>query len=315
MKKCPKEFAHMGRTLSPSKTFIKQHRPAPQGCCIVDHSAAFQKKFLRRFFQKAVGVWGSAPTDEMKILLEIAYMGSRYHGYQTQNNEALTIQRVLQNALEGFYGAPLKITGCSRTDAGVHAKQFFCTMEGELTSTLPPEKIPFALRPYLPEDIAILSARAVSEDFHPRYMTHHKEYEYCIYNAPILHPYHAGRAWHCPVSLDVAAMERAAAHLVGRHDFAALMAQGSVVTSTVREIFYCDVRREGDLVIVRVAADGFLYNMVRIIAGTLADVGKGKIDPDAIPSVLASLDRRKAGPTLPPEGLYLNRVIYPADLI
>lgn len=237
-------------------------------------------------------------------------MGSRYHGYQTQNNEALTIQRVLQNALEGFFGVPLKITGCSRTDAGVHAKQFFCTMEGEIRSTLPPEKIPLAMRQHLPSDIAILSARAVDEEFHPRYLPHHKEYEYCIYNAPILHPFHADRAWHCPVTLNVDAMDKAARYLVGRHDFAALMAQGSVVTSTVREIFYCDVRKEGDLVIVRVAADGFLYNMVRIIAGTLTEVGKGKIDPDSIPDILASLDRRKAGPTLPPEGLYLNKVVY-----
>lgn len=251
----------------------------------------------------------------MKILLEIAYMGSRYHGYQTQNNEALTIQRVLQNALEVFFGVPLKITGCSRTDAGVHAKQFYCTMEGEIRSTLPPEKIPLAMRQYLPEDIAILSARAVDEEFHPRYMTHHKEYEYYIYNAPLLHPYHAGRAWHCPVALDVAAMDAAAAHLVGRHDFAALMAQGSVVKSTVREINYCNVRKEGDLVIVRVAADGFLYNMVRIIAGTLTEVGKGKIAPEAIPAILTSMDRRKSGPTLPPEGLYLNRVVYPDELI
>ena len=110
-------------------------------------------------------------------------------------------------------------------------------------------------------------------------------------------------------------MNQAAAHLVGRHDFAALMAQGSPVNSTVREIFYCDVRKEGDLIIIRVAADGFLYNMVRIIAGTLTEVGKGKIDRDSIPAILQSLDRRRAGPTLPPEGLYLNRVFYPEDLL
>lgn len=251
----------------------------------------------------------------MKILLEIAYMGSRYHGYQTQNNSALTIQRVLQSALEDFYGETLLITGCSRTDAGVHAKQFFCTIEGELKKSIPPEKLPFALRQHLPEDIAILSAQKVSDDFHPRYLPHHKEYEYYIYNAPILHPFYAGRATHCPVKLDADAMNQAAAHLVGRHDFAALMAQGSPVNSTVREIFYCDVRKEGDLIIIRVAADGFLYNMVRIIAGTLTEVGKGKIDRDSIPAILQSLDRRRAGPTLPPEGLYLNRVFYPENLL
>lgn len=251
----------------------------------------------------------------MKILLEIAYMGSRYHGYQTQNNEALTVQRVLQTALEGFYGEKLLLTGCSRTDAGVHAKQFFCTVEGTFPNSLPPEKIPFALRPYLPEDIAILSARTVCEDFHPRYLPHHKEYEYYIYNAPTMHPFYAGRAMHCPVRLNIAAMERAAADLVGKHDFAAFMAQGSPVNSTVREIFYCDVRCEGNLVILRVAADGFLYNMVRIIAGTLTDIGKGKIAPDRIPHILSAKDRRLAGPTLPPQGLYLNRVVYPESAL
>ena len=251
----------------------------------------------------------------MKILLEIAYMGSRYHGYQTQNNEALTIQKVLQTTLENFYGEKLLLTGCSRTDAGVHAKQFFCTMEGELKKSVPPEKIPFALKQHLPSDIAILSARAVSDDFHPRYLPHHKEYEYHIYNAPILHPFYADRATHCPVELDHVAMNKAAAHLVGKHDFASLMAQGSPVNSTVREIFYCDVRREGNAVIIRVAADGFLYNMVRIIAGTLSEVGKGKIAPDSIPHILKSKDRRLAGPTLPPQGLYLNRVVYPENLL
>ena len=251
----------------------------------------------------------------MKILLEIAYMGSRYHGYQTQNNEALTIQKVLQTTLENFYGEKLLLTGCSRTDAGVHAKQFFCTMEGEFKKSVPPEKIPFALKQHLPSDIAILSARAVSDDFHPRYLPHHKEYEYHIYNAPILHPFYADRATHCPVELDHVAMNKAAAHLVGKHDFASLMAQGSPVNSTVREIFYCDVRREGNAVIIRVAAVGFLYNMVRIIAGTLSEVGKGKIAPDSIPHILKSKDRRLAGPTLPPQGLYLNRVVYPENLL
>ena len=252
-----------------------------------------------------------------RLRLTLRYIGTHYHGWQVQPN-GVTVQQLVQDAIQHVTGVRAALTGCSHTDAGVHAKQFFCTMEaaeGELRSTLPPEKIPFALRQYLPADVAILSARAVKEDFHPRYLPHHKEYEYCIYNAPILHPFYADRAWHCPVALDVEAMDKAARHLIGKHDFAALMAQGSVVTSTVREIFYCDVRKEGDLIIVRVAADGFLYNMVRIIAGTLAEVGKGKLAAEEIPTILTSLDRRKAGPTLPPQGLYLNRVVYPDSIL
>ncbi len=245
----------------------------------------------------------------MKLLLEIAYMGGRYHGYQTQDR-AVTVQSTLQGILETFYKTPLKVTGCSRTDAGVHAKQFYCTIEGALYESLPPERLPLALAPYLPDDIAVLSAKKVDESFHPRYMAHSKEYEYCIWNEPTLHPFWAGRAWHCPNALDTDAMNQAAAKLVGEHDFRALMAQGSPVNSTVRTIHYCDVRREGSLVIVRVAANGFLYNMVRIIAGTLVEVGKGKLAPTDIDAILAEGVRKKAGATLPPQGLYLNKVEY-----
>lgn len=246
----------------------------------------------------------------MKLLLEIAYMGGRYHGYQTQD-KATTVQSTLQACLERFFGAPLQLTGCSRTDAGVHAKQFYCTVEGRLYENLPPERLPLALSPYLPEDIAVLSAQPVTEDFHPRYMAHSKEYEYYIWNEPVLHPFWAGRAWHCPVKLNSTAMNEAAAKLTGIHDFKALMAQGSPVKSTVREIYYCDVRKEGSLVIIRVAANGFLYNMVRIIAGTLTEVGKGKLVPADMDAILAAGERKLAGSTLPPQGLYLNRVLYP----
>lgn len=238
-------------------------------------------------------------------------MGTRYHGYQTQDR-AVTVQSTLQGVLEGFYKVPLKVTGCSRTDAGVHAKQFFCTIEGELYESLPPERLPLALAPYLPDDIAVISAKKVEESFHPRYMAHSKEYEYYIWNEPTLHPFWAGRAWHCPNVLDVDEMNAAAALLVGEHDFKALMAQGSPVNSTVRTIHYCDVRKEaeGSLVVVRVAANGFLYNMVRIIAGTLVEVGKGKRTADSVASLLVEGERKKAGLTLPPQGLYLNKVEY-----
>lgn len=246
---------------------------------------------------------------KMKLLLDISYVGSAYHGFQVQPGLA-TVQGTLQKALEGFYGAPLMLTGCSRTDAGVHARHFYLTVEGELFENMPPEKLPLAMVPRLPGDITINSAKAADDSFHARYDVKYKEYEYYILNAPIMDPFMRGRAWHCPVPLDVGRMNEGAEHFVGRHDFAAVMAQGSAVSSTEREIKYFDCRREGDLVILRVAADGFLYNMVRIMSGTLVAVGQGKIDPGCVSGIIGSRDRTLAGETLPPDGLYLNKVVY-----
>lgn len=246
----------------------------------------------------------------MKLLLRIAYVGTRFHGFQTQPG-LRTVQSVLQKAMEEFFGCPLKITGASRTDAGVHAKDFALSVEGELFESLPPEKIPLALSPILPPDLAVRSAVRVPDNFHPRYDVDYKEYEYLIHNAPIRSPFLADRAWFCPVPLDVERMNEGAAALIGKHDFSAFMAQGSAVQNTVRDLRRLEVARSGDLVTLTAAADGFLYNMVRILAGTLVAVSEGKIDPADLPAILASGDRRRAGPTLPPQGLYLCRVVYP----
>lgn len=245
----------------------------------------------------------------MKLLLDISYVGTNYHGYQVQEN-AKTVQGTLQKALEEFYGCPLMLTGCSRTDAGVHARRFCLTVEGELYENMPPEKLPLAMASRLPGDISINGAIRVPDDFHARYAVKYKEYEYYIWNAPVMSPFMNGRAWHQPVRLDESLMDRAARSFIGTFDFSAFMAQGSPVNSTVRSIKYFDVRREGDLVIIRVAADGFLYNMVRILSGTLADISAGKIDARDIPDIIASKDRTRAGPTLPACGLYLNKVVY-----
>lgn len=245
----------------------------------------------------------------MKVLLEIAFVGSAYCGFQVQEN-APSVQKTLQNALEMFFARPLALTGCSRTDSKVHARQFFCTIEGDIPENFPLDKLPVASLGFLPKDIALLSARAVPDSFHVRYDVQYKEYEYRILNTAAADPFMNGRVYHYPRELDAALLDRAAAAFVGTHDFAGFMAAGSKVADTVRTIRYFRVEREGALVRMRVAADGFLYNMVRILCGTLLAVNEGKIDPKNLPAIIQSKDRRRAGMTLPPEGLYLAKVVY-----
>ena len=248
----------------------------------------------------------------MKILFELSYLGTAYHGYQVQNGSGLpTVQKAMQDAVENLFGKRFCLSGCSRTDAGVHARQFFCTADGVDSITVPEDKIPLAIARFLPSDISVRSARYVSDSFHVRYDVDYKEYEYTVLNTRLADPFYSSRAWHCPKRLDVDKMNAAAAHFVGKHDFAAFMAQGSSVRDTVRTVKYFDVRREGDLVIMRVAADGFLYNMVRILCGTLVAVSEGKISEKDIPEIIRSCDRTRAGMTLVPDGLCLSKVVYP----
>lgn len=246
----------------------------------------------------------------MKLLLRIAYVGTHFHGFQVQP-KLRTVQGTLQKVLEDFFGEKLMLTGASRTDAGVHARDFALTVEGRLFPGMPPEKLPLAIAPYLPPDLSVLSAVAVPDSFHPRYDVLYKEYQYLIHNFAVRDPFLADRAYFYPIKLDAELMDRAAKLLVGTHDFSAYMAQGSSVSTTVRTIKYFDVIREGDMVKITVAADGFLYNMVRILAGTLVAVSDGRIAIENIPEITASGDRRRTGTTLPPEGLYLNKVVYP----
>ncbi len=245
----------------------------------------------------------------MKILFEISYVGSAYHGFQVQKTLP-TVQRTVQTALEKIYGCPLLVSGCSRTDAGVHARRFFLTAEGEICDAPPCEAIPFIAPRYLPDDIAVLSARNVSDDFHVRYDVLYKEYRYFIYNAPHMDPFLSKRAYHFPKPLDEHRMNRAAQYLCKRADFSSYMAKGSDVIDTVREIKYCTVERNGDMITVKIAADGFLYNMVRIISGTLLEVGTGAKNPEEIDEITSSKRRERAGRTLPPDGLYLWKVEY-----
>ncbi len=252
----------------------------------------------------------------MKLFLKIKYDGSRYGGYQVQKN-AVTVQQKLNEATQDLFGFDCDIVGCSRTDAGVHAECFCLTVakkgEDSLVSSLPCEKVPRALNVRLPSDIAVYEARWVGDDFHARYGVREKTYVYRILNSPERDPFYEKRAWHCPRPIsesDVRAMRAAAVDIVGKHDFSAFMASGSSVKSTVRTVTRVDVLRRGDLIEIYVGADGFLYNMVRIIAGTLLDVARGRIPEGAIAEIIDSRDRSRAGVTAPAEGLYLWDVKY-----
>ena len=258
----------------------------------------------------------------MKLLLKIAYLGTNYSGYQVQPN-GVTVQQRLNEATKALFGFDCDIVGCSRTDSGVHARGFVCavTRRGEdvLPTTVPVSRIPRALNVLLPADIAVLHAALVPHDFHPRYDVISKEYEYLYYNGSERSPFLAGRAMQLPQPLDaaaVAAMDRAAKGFVGKYDFAALCDGGSEVREkdTVREIFAASVRAEGDLISFRVRGNGFLYHMVRVMAGTLLAVARGKIPAEEIKARLLSLDRTRFGSTAPADGLYLDSVFYEADL-
>ena len=247
----------------------------------------------------------------MKYFAKIKYLGTDFCGFQVQNN-GRTVQGELSLACLELFGKPARVTGCSRTDSGVHANEFCLTIECD-GATVPPSKLPLAIARFLPSDLSLYYAEECADDFHPRYSVKHKEYLYRIKNSRISDPFEVNRAWLYPMDIDQSALElmrAAAAHIVGYHDFAAFMAEGSDVKDTHRTVKYLEIDRDGDVISVRIAAAGFLYNMVRIIVGTLCDVAAGRILPGDIPGIIESRDRGRAGVTAPPEGLYLNRVVY-----
>lgn len=247
----------------------------------------------------------------MKYFAKIKYLGTAFHGFQVQPG-LRTVQGALNTALNQAFGLPCKVTGCSRTDAGVHANEFCLTVECE-GGTIPADKLPIAVARFLPEDLCLFYAEECENDFHPRYDVKEKEYLYRIINRPIYDPFEFGRAWFLsrPITDDgMSLMKQAAEHFVGKFDFSTFMSEGSDVEDTVRNVTALSVERKGDLIEIRISADGFLYNMVRIIVGTLTEVAFGRISPSNIPDIIASCDRSRAGMTAPAEGLYLNRVIY-----
>lgn len=243
------------------------------------------------------------------FLVTIMYDGRSFHGWQVQDN-ADSVQEQFQKALYEVIGERPDIKGCSRTDAGVHANQYCISFH--TAHTIPADRLPLALNRFLPATIAALSACEVAEDFHARYSCKGKEYIYKINNAAVRNPFLEGYALHYWHNVDETVMHEAAQHFLGRHDFTSFCTvdphrKKGDFHRTVRNIA---VERSGDIVTVTIEADGFLYNMVRIIVGTLLSVAQKKIRPDDIPDIIEALDRKAAGPTAPPQGLYLNRVFY-----
>ena len=253
----------------------------------------------------------------MKILLHVSFVGTGYCGYQVQPN-GVTVQQMLNEATERVFGYPCDIVGCSRTDSGVHANEFCATVskkkENGIVTSIPIERIPLALSAHLPSDISVNLAEWVDDGFHARYDVKYKEYIYKIWNHSVRNPFLNDLALHCPKKIDddmLKRMQDAARHYLGTHDFSSYMASESKVIDTVRTVTEAQVYREGENIIVfRICADGFLYNMVRIMTGTLIDVAYGKIEPCDISDITAAKDRKRAGATAAACGLYLNRVVY-----
>jgi tRNA pseudouridine38-40 synthase len=245
----------------------------------------------------------------MKTLkLTISFDGTAYHGWQTQKN-ARTVQDVLHESLRAIFGEVPLPCGCSRTDAGVHARRFVCAVQ--TSSALPCVRVPYALNYYLPKDIAVRSCRELSADFHPRYDTLWKEYRYRIHNSPLRDPLLGGKCLQVPRRLDESALDLQAKKFVGTHDFAAYAASGGgTYVSTIRQICSAGVTREGESVWFWVRGTGFLYKMVRIMVGTLLDISDGKLPKDAIERSFAQPQRDGAGFTAPPQGLFLWDIAY-----
>ena len=241
------------------------------------------------------------------IALFLTYEGTAYHGWQTQKNLA-TIQQTLEKAIEMVVNHPVHVTGCGRTDAGVHARCYVANFRTE--STIPVERLPYALNTHLPIDIAVTKAFEVNENFNAIGSCVRKEYTYTIYNSRLRDPFYVNRAWFYPKHLDETVMQRAADQFVGTHDFAAVRSVGTDVKSTVRTVHYCYVERKGDIIEVKVCANGFLYNMARAIVGTVVYAAEGKFPPEQIAQILLDGNRTAAGPTVPAGGLYMTHLWY-----
>lgn len=242
------------------------------------------------------------------LLLTIAYDGSHYHGWQIQEN-AVTVQAAFQSALFQVTGLREELKACSRTDTGVHAREFCVSLKTE--SAIPPQRLVAALNHWLPEDIVVKSCREAAEDFHARYSCKGKEYCYEIWNSPIRNPFLRGRALHYWYPMDEKLLDQGAKGFLGSHDFTSFCTlDRREKGDLVRTVTQAKVERRGELVVFTVAANGFLYNMVRIMAGTLLHIQQGKLTPQDIPKIIEARDRRAAGPTAPAWGLYLNRVFY-----
>ena len=240
------------------------------------------------------------------------YVGTAYHGWQVQKN-AVTVAETLERALSTVVCHPVKCTGAGRTDAGVHAQVYVANFRTE--SRIPVDRLPFAVNTHTPEDIAVKEAFEVAEDFNAIGSCIKKEYTYRIYNSRFKNPFYVNRAYFYAKHLDEEFLNRAAGMFVGTHDFRAVRSVGTETRTTVRTVHYFQVERKGELIECRVCADGFLYNMVRAMVGTVVYAAEGKLAPEDIPAILDSGNRTLAGPTVPPGGLYMTRLWYDEDVV
>lgn len=244
------------------------------------------------------------------IKVTLAYDGTHYFGFQEQRGTPYqTIQGVVEDRLAKLAKREIRVIGAGRTDTGVHARGQVVNFDAG-DWTIGPERVAYALKSLLPEDIVALESVEVAPSFHARYSAVAKAYRYTIYNGKIPSPFKRLYSYHIPYPLDEGAMREGAKFLLGRHDFSAFRALGTSVKSTVRTILESRVNRVGDTIYIDLRGDGFLYHMVRMIAGTLIRVGKGKISPDEVEAILFSQDSLRGGPTAPARGLCLERVEY-----
>lgn len=241
------------------------------------------------------------------IKLTLQYDGTSYHGWQTQEN-AVTVQATVENVIKKLTGTKPQLIGCGRTDTGVHAKKYICNFKSE--TSIPCDKLPYALNSQLPGNIVCTHAEYADRDFDSRKSAKGKTYTYLIANSQYRNVFYTTRAWHYRYKLDIEEMRKAARHFLGTHDFIGFAASGFTVKTTVRTITDIKIDSDGDIISISVTGNGFLYNMVRIIAGTLVFAGNGKIKPEDIPDIIASKERKRAGITAPACGLYLTEVFY-----
>ncbi len=245
-----------------------------------------------------------------RVKLVVAYDGTNYRGWQVQNNGE-TIESMLNRAISSLTGEDIHVMGSSRTDSGVHAMGNVAVFDTEARMTA--DKFSYALNQRLPEDIRIQNSCEVPSDFHPRYQKTVKTYEYRILNREFPLPAYRLNTHFTYRPLDVARMQEAARYLEGEHDFQSFCAAGSQVKTTVRTIHELTVTKEGDLIVIRVTGNGFLYNMVRIIVGTLMKVGMGEWEPERMNEILEGRDRKLAGPTAPAKGLTLMEIHFKGE--
>jgi pseudouridylate synthase I len=242
-----------------------------------------------------------------RIMMVIAYDGTNYCGWQIQPN-GVTIEAMINKALSELLDEPIRVIGVSRTDSGVHALGNVAVFDTR--AKIQAEKVAFALNTKLPRDIRIQDSHEVALDFHPRFTKSYKIYEYKIWNHTFSEPTKRLYSLFHSIPLDVELMDRAAQYLIGEHDFKSFCSAKTDVTDTVRKIYNIDITKEDKMITIQIRGNGFLYNMIRIIAGTLMEVGAKAYEPEYIKEILAAKDRNMAGPTAKPEGLTLVKIGY-----